>query len=54
MDESKYKNLEVMIHPSITKVDIDSEDAVPDYNLVLNWRDLEFAALLDKNLWKCN
>ena len=54
VDESKYDALEVMIHPSITELDVNGEDAIPDANLVLFWRDKEFDSLLDKNLWQCN
>ena len=54
VDDKKYDTLEVMIHPSITKIDIEGESAIPDANLVLSWRDREFASLMDKTLWKCN
>ncbi len=54
VDEKKYDTLEVMIHPSITELDINGEDSIPDANLVLSWRDKEMEALLDDTLWKCN
>jgi predicted glycoside hydrolase/deacetylase ChbG (UPF0249 family) len=54
VDESKYDSIEVMIHPSITEIDVNGESSIPDANLVLSWRDKEFESLMDKTLWKCN
>lgn len=54
VDESKYDTLEVMIHPSITQIDIQGSDSVPDAYLVSHWRDEELSSLLDKQLWENN
>lgn len=45
-----YDSVEVMIHPSITKIDQDHKEDIFDENILSVWRDKELDTLLDKNI----
>ncbi len=45
-----YDDVEIMIHPSITKIDKDHLGDIFDQNVLSDWRDAEFKTLMDKKL----